>query len=422
MEAVSCGYRARVIHAVSKADIEDIEDALLVVDSDGRVISCAPYIDGFKGKIVDLTGRLIIPGLVDTHSHIPQLDVRGKHGATLLDWLDRYIFPAERGFSDPKIVEDVAIRFFKKLIINGSTTSSLYSTVHLDGTDCCFEIARAAGVRAIIGKVMMDLHSPDGLIESTSQSLRSSEALCAKWHGSCGGRLRYAFTPRFVPTCSAELFTQLSKLAQDSGAYIQTHIAETREENARVAELFPKCTDYLSFFEMTNALQPRTLLAHAIHLTDSELTRIAKSGAKISHCPMSNFFLKSGSMPASRIEKAGIPYGLGTDVGAGPSMSIFTAMRCADFVQRDYSVSPQRAFFLATMGGAEALSMEHEIGNFEAGKLADFCVVDINGVDPAYRLANLKSDEILSLLMYRGDGRAIEATYVGGKKLDVDFV
>lgn len=419
MTAISC--RARILNPVEPERVEDIEDGLLEIGSDGRVLSCGPWRNDFDGEVVDFRGRLLIPGLVDVHSHIPQLDCRGKHGATLLAWLEKYIFPAERAFANAKVVEDVAVRFFKKLILNGTTTAGLYSSVHAEATDRCFEIARASGVRCFIGKVMMDRNAPEGMVEDTADSLRKSEALCAKWHGAEGGRLRYAFTPRFAPTCSLELMREAGKLARESGAYLQSHIAETRGENERVRELYPEFRDYVELFESTGTLGPKTILAHAIHLSDGEYSRMAASGTKIAHCPTSNFFLKSGWMPAARVEAAGVSYGLGTDVGAGTSMSVLTEMRHADYTQLAVSLSPAKALWLATMGGARALSMEDETGSFAPGKQADFCVLDTERIDPAYRLAELSTDEILSLVMYRGDGRAIEATFVGGNKLDVDF-
>lgn len=416
-------YRARIIFSDGPNSVIDLPDGLLAVDSGGRILSCSPYNEGvFDFKIVDLKGRLVIPGLVDLHSHIPQLDARGKHGATLLQWLDRYIFPAERGFADPKIVNDVAVRFFKKLILNGTTTSGLYATVHADATNRCFEIARAAGVRCFIGKVMMDQYSPDGLAETTSDSLRQSERLCSRWHRAENGRLMYAYTPRFAPTCSLKLWAEAGKLSRESGAYLQSHIAETKGENARMFELYPEFKDYVELFERTNCLGPKTILAHAIYLSDSEFGRMAKSGTKIAHCPTSNLFLKSGWMPVAKVEAAGITYGLGTDVGAGTSMSLFNEMRHADFTQLETTITPEKAFYLATLGGAKTLSLENETGNFEDGKSADFAVIDISRIDPNYRLPDLCTDEILSLLMYRGDGGAVEATYVSGRKLDVDFV
>lgn len=413
--------RARIIHANSKDETIDLKDGLLIIDEAGKIEYCGDFEPKLAPKHETQKGKIIIPGLIDCHSHIPQLDERGKHGATLLEWLEKYIFPAERAFANQAIVKDVATRFFKKLILNGTTTASLYSTVHKEATDLCFEIARASGVRTILGKVMMDANSPDGLLEDTNKSLKESEALCQKWHNSCNGRLMYAYTPRFAPTCSINLLKETAKLAKKSGAYLQSHIAETIGENERVRELYPEYKDYVELFERTGCLGEKTILAHAIHLSNNEFERLGRSKTKIAHCPTSNFFLKSGAMPVREVERAGIVFGLGSDVGAGTSMSMFSEMRRADYTQRDFAVTPNEAFYLATLGGAKSLSIDHLTGNFEPKKSADFCVLNICGIDPNYETTDMDTDDILSLLMYRGDSRVIESVWVGGQKLDVDF-
>ena len=415
-------YRGRIINPLSPDRFEEFKDGALVVDEKGKIVACGDF-SSIRRQYANTHVRqhdLIIPGLVDCHLHLSQLDLRGKHGATLLDWLERYIFPAEVAFSNARIVDDVAKRFFKKLILNGTTTAAIYTTVHAKSTDHVFKIAKAAGVRAIIGKVMMDQYSPSELQEDTHESLKLSEALCAKWHGACKGRLMYAFTPRFAPTCSEELWLEVGKLANETGAYIQTHIAETTAENKRVRELFPDYNDYTEIFEENGCLGPKTILGHAIYLSDDEMRCLAQSKTKLVHCPTSNFFLKSGRMPVELIEEHGITYGLGTDVGAGTSMSLFTTMRHADYIQPHITISPVKAFYLATLGGAKTLSLEHETGNLKPGKSADFCVVDIGAIDPRYKLSDLTAGEILSLLMYRGNGSVIRETYVHGEKLDVD--
>ena len=417
-------YRSRIINPLSSSRASDIRDGLLIVDKVGCIVFCGSYADAknlkLKLKIIDLRQYLLIPGLIDCHLHLPQLDCRGKHGETLLDWLKRYIFPAEAAFKDPKIVDDVGKRFFKKLILNGTTTASIYVTVHSSATDHAFKLAKQCGIRAIIGKVMMDQNVPEELVENTKDSLRESEKLAAKWHNSCSGRLRYAFTPRFVPTCSKLLLKEIGKLASQSDTYIQSHIAETREENANVKKIYPEYTDYFSIFEDTGTVGPKTILGHAIYLSDSEFKRMAASKTKIAHCPTSNLFLKSGKFPFFKAEKAGVFLGLGTDVGAGTSMCLFSEMRHADYTQLDQWVDPVKGFYLATLGGAAALSMGNEIGNFKHGKWADFIVLDIRKIDYHYKLSDLTTDEVLSLLMYRGTGAVVKFTYVSGKKLDVD--
>lgn len=416
-------YRGRIINPISPSQFEEWVDGGLVVDENGVIVDCGRFstLKTSAVKIIHFKDKVIIPGLVDCHIHLPQLDQRGKHGATLLEWLEKYIFPSEFAFKDLKVVDDVAKRFFKKLILNGTTTSSIYVTIHKEATDRAFEIASATGLRIIMGKVMMDGGAPSTLVESTKKSIDDSVWLYEKWHNSAGGRLKYAFTPRFALTCSEDIWRQLGGIMRVSDAYLQTHLSETVEEIERVRELFPGYCDYTDLFEKNGCLTPKTLLAHAIYVSASECSRIAGKGAKVVHCPTSNLFLKSGRMPVELIEEAGITYGLGTDVGAGTSMSLFSAMRYADFVQPKISVPPEKAFYLATMGGASVLSMEDSIGNFRKGKRADFCVIDIKGIDPRYELSALSAAEVLSLLMYRGNGNVVNRVYLDGRELDVDM-
>jgi len=419
-------YRSRVINPLTKDRIEEYIDGAVVVGENGKISSVGDYekvvapLRKKKFKEVDRRGMLIMPGLIDCHLHLPQLDLRGKHGATLLQWLEKYIFSAERAFARADIAEELSKRFFKKLILNGTTTAGVYSTIHYRSTDIAFSVAKASGLRIILGKVMMDQNSPAGLLENGRDSLSESERLCEKWHNTEGGRLMYAFTPRFAPTCSESLLSEIGKMARDSGAYIQTHLAETLQEVLFVKKLFPDHPDYTSVYEENDCLTPKTLLGHAIHISDDEMSRIAKNGAKVIHCPSSNLFLKSGSIRLNEIDGHGITIGLGTDVGAGTSMSLFTTMRHADYIQPRFNVSPAFAFYLATLGGAKALSLEHITGNLAAGKSADLIVADIRGIDPRYDISAMDKEELLSVMMYRGNGDLVKEVYVEGKRLDVD--
>lgn len=420
------GVRGRIVYTKGPEEMVDLSDGVLVYDEEGRIVSCEPF-DHFEAgegdvEVEHFKHRLIVPGFVDCHIHLPQLDQRGRFGSTLMEWLDKHILPAERAFSDSKVVDDVGRRFFKKLILNGTTTAAIYSTIHKDATHTAFELAKLAGLRAIIGKVMMDQHGPADFTEETGRSIESSARLCEKWHMRENGRLRYAFTPRFAPTCSLELMHEVARLAASTGAYVHSHIAETKAECQLVKQRHPGYSDYFELFEATGLAGPYTILAHAIYLSDGEYNRMARTKTAIAHCPTSNFFLKSGTMPMRNVEDAGVVVGLGTDIGAGTSVSMFTEMRHSDYAQLDMSVSPVKAFYLATLGGARALTMGDELGSFERGKQADFCVLDIKKIDFYYELASLNTVDLLSLLMYRGDGHVIDSTHIAGKKLDIDLL
>lgn len=415
------GFRGRIIYAPAATRAVDLSDGVMTCDARGRIVRCESF-ESFCGHaedipVEDMRGLLIIPGLVDCHLHLPQLDQRGKFGVTLLDWLEDHILPAEMAFADDSVVEFIGRRFFKRLILNGTTTAAIYSSVHERATQRFFEFAKQSGIRAIMGKVMMDRHAPPSLTEDTAASIEASMRLCERWHGAEGGRLAYAFTPRFAPTCSMALWREVGRLVKETGAYLQSHIAETLKENELVHESHPHLKDYFALFEETGTAGPRTILGHAIYLTDGEYRRMAASGTRAVHCPTSNFFLKSGSMPLSRLDDAGVIVGLGTDIGAGTSMSLFAEMRHADYTQRDMHVTPVRALHLATMGGARVLSMDADIGSFDEGKCADFCVIDIRRIDDSYSIDDFSTMDLLSLIMYRGDRHIVRDTYVAGDRL-----
>jgi guanine deaminase len=419
-------FRGRIIHTLSADEVVDIRDGLMLVDGDGRIIACGEYdelIDRCEGVEIDhFKYRLIIPGLVDCHLHLPQLDQRGRFGATLFEWLEEYIIPAEQAFDDPKVVDDVGRRFFKKLILNGTTTSSIYGTTHEDATHRAFELAELSGVRAVIGKVMMDRHIPFDAMEDTAQAIDSSMRLHEKWHGREGERLRYALTPRFAPSCSMQLWYEIGRIMETTDVYVQSHIAETQEEVENMRELFPAARDYFEMFEKAGVVGPKVILGHAIYLSDDEYRRMAETDTRIAHCPTSNFFLKSGCMSIKRVDEAGVKFAFGTDVGAGTTMSLFGEMRHSDFAQRDMHLLPGRALYLATLGGARVLSYDDVVGNFLPGKYADFCVIDIKKLDFYYELESLSTMDVLSLIMYRGAGHIIDDTYVAGRPLDVDVL
>ena len=401
--------KGRIVDFPSRGEVREIREGYIVVDDKGKIVRIGAGMPTAQDEVVDYTGMLILPGFVDIHSHIPQLDARGKYAKDLLDWLNRYIFREEKRFEEEAIAREVSGRFFEEVLRNGITTVMALSTVHKRATDIAFQEAEKAGLRAIIGKTMMDYNSPEFLKEDTDQALKDSIELIEKWHGK-DGRLFYALTPRFAVTSTEELLRRTGEAARKYDVYIQTHLSESPGEVELVEMMFPSYRSYTDLYYRTGILGPRSVMAHSIHLLDEEFELLKKTETKVAHCPAANLFLHSGRMDLKKMKDFGITLGLGSDVGAGPYFSPFQLMRDMYYLNQ---LSPSEAFHYATLGGARALSLDDKIGTLEAGKEADFVVIDPSDLYPA----DESIDEILSQLMFRGDDRQIRATYVRGRRL-----
>ncbi len=420
-------YRGRVFTPVADPFANGIDgsysyfdDGHLAVDDEGRIASVGEWSGAPEGEIIDVSGKLIAPGFVDTHLHAPQLEMIGSYGGHLLEWLNRYTFPTERKFEDPEHARRVARAFYDELLRNGTLCALIFSTVHATATEIFFEEAERRGFRGIIGKTMMDRHAPDYLLDPTpQQSYDESRTLLEKWHGR--GLLRYAITPRFAPTSTPELLECAGQLKRDfPDAWVHSHISENRNEVRWVQELFSDA-EYADVYDHYGLLDERTVLAHGVWLTAEELDLLARRGARISHCPNSNLFLGSGLFPLHRVLDAGVGVGLGTDIGGGTSPSLFNAMADAYKVQQIQSVSlsPFHLWYLATLGGARALTLDVETGSLEAGKSADFLVLNL-GATPllALRTGRASSlEDLLAGLIFMGDDRAVERSFIAGRSV-----
>ena len=410
-----------------------LDDAVIRVDADGRLAEIGPSPSGSEAAdgVIDLRPWVILPGLIDLHAHLPQLPNTGVGaGLHLLDWLERYIFPLERDF-DEATAEELAPKAFRAFARAGTTTVVAYGAIWEPSLDACFRAAEEHGIRAVIGKVMMDRLSYDTAREPheiLELSLRQSNELCERWHGRDGGRLSYAFTPRFAVSCSAEMLSASATAALETGAYWQTHLSEDRGELREVARLFPDAVDYTDVYDRAGGLRPHSILAHAIHLTDREIERLAETGAAVAHCPASNLFLASGAMPLARYREAGISIGLGSDVAAGPDLSMFAVMKAGAFTQTALhamrqaphpAMPPIEWLRMATQGGAAALGIQDRIGSVEVGKEADLIAVDaavtlpLGGAVPD----GDGPDEILSRLIYRPHPDMVRGAWVRGRLL-----
>jgi len=370
-----------------------------------------------------------MPGMVDLHAHLPQLPNAGLGFALdLLTWLDRVTFPTERSWADPAVTERLAPAIFEAFAAAGTTTVLAYGAVYEAAMDAAFRAAEQHGIRAILGKVMMDRGTYDPTIEPSTileRSLRESAELIERWHGADNGRLGYAVTPRFAVTCSADMLRESAALARLTGTWWQTHVSEDPFEIDEVRRLFPDALDYVDVYDRAGGLGERTILAHAIHLSDREIARLVETGTRVAHCPASNVFIGAGVMPLARYVGAGLAVGLGSDVSGGPDASIFSVMRVGAYAQmarrslagdEGLILGPLDWLRLATLEGARALGLDDSIGSLEAGKDADLIAID-----PAYvaAIAGAPSDDapedLMSRLIFRAHPDMVRAVWVRGR-------
>jgi guanine deaminase len=396
--------------------IRHYEDGLLVVE-DGLVVFCGPYTDRFAGVETERLGGLIVPGFVDAHVHYPQIECIASHGEQLMQWLERHIFPAEKAFADRGHADAIAAFFLDELLRHGTTSALVFATVHMGSVDALFEAALARDMRIVSGKVLMDL-GPEGLRDTIASGRADTEALIARWRGR--GRLGYAVTPRFAPTSSSEQLADAGALlAAHPEVLLHTHLSENLGEIAFVAERFPDAADYLDVYDRFGLVGPRSVFAHCVHMSDRALSRMAEAGAGIAFCPTSNMFLGSGLFDLALADRHGVRIGIGSDIGAGTTLSVLhtlgEAYRTCQL--RGSSLDPFRALHFATMGGARVIGIADRVGALLPGQEADFLVLD-SGATPllARRCAGASLHDRLFALQVLGDDRAIAATYLRGRR------
>jgi len=367
-------------------------------------------------------GRILAPGFVDMHIHYPQTDVIGAPAEDLLDWLERYTFPHEARFADPAHCAAVAEFFLDELLRHGVTTALTFATSHPASVDALFAAAQRRRMRFITGKVLQDRHSPDGVRDQTEQSLVDTENLIRRWHGV--DRLGYAITPRFAPTSSDAQMRGAGELAaRYPDVWIQSHVAENRDEVRWVAELYPQARSYLGVYEGFGLLRERAVYAHCIHLDETDRALMAATGTAAAVSPTSNLFLGSGFFDFGAALDAGMRHGLASDVGGGTSFSPFHTMLAAYFVGREghtkagLSLTPSRLWWLHTAGAAQALGLSHVVGGLRVGQEADFVRLNPQATPLlARKTAQANSlEELLFSLIVLGDDRAVAQTVIAGK-------
>jgi guanine deaminase len=395
-------------------------DHWLLIDA-GRIVGAEPasaFTPGPDWLAEDHRGQLLMPGFIDTHVHSPQLDVIASFGTELLDWLNTYTFPAELRHADPAVAQAGAETFLDALLAHGTTTAVVFPTVHRVSADALLAGAHRRGMRLIAGKVLMDRHAPDGLRDDVPGAERDSRDLIRQWHGT--GRLAYAMTVRFAPTSTPEQLAMAGRLMREvPGLYMQTHVAENRAEVAWVAELFPEARSYLDVYHRAGLLNARAVLAHGIWLDDADRQLLADTGAQIAHSPSSNLFLGSGLCAWPELESAGARVTLASDVGGGTSLSMLRTLADAYKVQalRGVKLTAWKALHGATLGAAQALGLDHEIGSLEVGRVADLALWDwAVGPVAQHRDGRVRQlHERVFAWMTLGDERNLRGVWVAGR-------
>ncbi|MGB2927096.1 MAG: guanine deaminase [Limnothrix sp.] len=405
-----------------------LKDGLLVVQ-DGNIIAFGSYknLQEKYGAIptTHYPDKLILPGFIDLHIHCPQTEMIASYGAQLLDWLEQYTFPTEAKFADADYARQISGFFLDELLRNGTTSALVLTTIFPQSVEALFEEAEKRNMRLIAGQVLMSRNAPDNLLNDAQTAYAQVREQIQKWHGK--RRSLYAITPRFAITSTEEELTLAGKLAAEfPDVYVHTHLAENQKEIEFTAKLFPDCHDYLNVYEKYGLVGDRSIFAHCIHLDESGFERLSKAGSTIAFCPTSNLFLGSGLFPLSQAksETVSVKVGLATDIGAGTSFSQLKTMADAYKVMQlqGESLSSFQAFYLATLGAAKSLSLDHLLGNFEVGKEADFIVLNpqptpllaLRNSNPIPKDLSTLAD-LLFALMVMGDERVIKATYIAGE-------
>ncbi|KAF4998352.1 hypothetical protein FGRMN_3232 [Fusarium graminum] len=435
-------------------------DSLVCVDEEGRIVK----VDtegvsqdqigdrllktlGWELSEVNLyiakPGEFFFPGFVDSHVHASQYPNVGIFGkTTLLDWLEKYTFPLEASLKDLGKARRVYGSCVRRTLSHGTTTAAYYATIDVAATNLLADLCLELGQRALVGRVCMDVpdicpdyyrdESVEEGLEKTRQTIQHVQKIDPEFK-----LVSPVLTPRFAPTCSRESMKGLAKIQKELDLPVQTHVSENEGECDLVAKLFPESESYTHVYDDCGLLTSRTILAHAIHLSEKEAKLIAQRGSKISHCPCSNSSLTSGSARVRWLWDKGITVGLGTDMSGGYSPSILEAARQAALVSRHVAMGLQEekerskltveeVLYLATRGGAEVVGLGDKIGGFEEGMEWDAQLIRLGSVDQdgiAAEDGNVSVfgwetwEEKVAKWLFNGDDRNVQSVWVRGRKV-----
>ncbi|MEA4857576.1 MAG: guanine deaminase [Solidesulfovibrio sp.] len=430
-----------------------VPDGLLVVEN-GTITDFGPFEEVSARHpglpVTHIQNRLILPGFIDGHIHFPQVRVLGAYGNQLLDWLQKWIFPEESKYADREYARKAAGLFFDALLAGGTTTCQAFTTSSPVSTEEFFEEATRRNMRVIAGLTGVDRFAPKDFLISPDDFYSESKRLIERYHRK--GRNLYAITPRFAVGCTGEMMDRCRQLKEECpDCWVNTHISENPSEVRTAKEHFPDCTDYTQVHEKHGLLGPKFTAGHGIWLSGDEMRRFSKAGAAISFCPLSNLFLGSGLFRLGRAKDPEHPVrvSVGSDMGGGNAFSLVRVLeeaykvgmcnntmldgsvdpRNQDLAEAERNkLSPYRAYYLATLGGAHSLYLDDVLGNFQPGKEADFVVLDWNAgqaampwhqslaVGEAGPRTMDEAAQVLFAVMAVGDDRNVDETWIAGER------
>jgi 5-methylthioadenosine/S-adenosylhomocysteine deaminase len=391
----------------------DAENRILTGDvliADGRIaaFNAATKAD----EVIDATGRVLLPGFVQTHIHLCQTLFRGAaDDLALIDWLKQRIWPMEAAHT-PESLRLSAQLGIAELIRGGTTCALTMETVN--HTDEVFRVVEESGFRATVGKCLMDAGAdvPKALHEETDAAIVESVRLIERWDGAANGRIRACFAPRFAVSCTRELLEQVARLSRERRVLVHTHASENRDEIALVEQ--NTGLRNISYLNAVGLAAPHVVLAHCIWLDDSELQILQQTETKVAHCPSSNLKLGSGIAQVAEMLERGISVSLGADgAPCNNRLEMFTEMRTAALLQKarrgPQAIPALTALRMATIEGAKAIGLESETGSIELGKKADLTLLNLN------QLHSMPQPDLISTIVYSAQASDVETVLIDGQ-------
>ena len=393
----------------------DKQDAIVRGDlliRDGRIASISET-GQTADLVIDAEGCAVLPGFVQTHVHLCQTLFRGSaDDLTLLDWLKKRVWPMEAAHTAASIKASAQLGI-AELIKGGTTCALTMETVN--HTEEVFKVVEESGFRATVGKCMMDKGDdvPAALHEETEASIRESLALLDKWHGRADGRIRYCFAPRFALSCTRELLSRVAQLAKEHAVIVHSHASENKNECALVEE--ETGLRNVAYLDSLGLSGRHVVLAHCVHLDAAEFETLANTQTNVAHCPSSNLKLGSGVAEIARMLAEGIAVSLGADGAAcNNRLDMFTEMRSMALLQKARHgpevIPAKQALHIATIGGAQALGREKEIGTLETGKQADVTILDLNSLH-----STPCSSDPVSAVVYSAQASDVRSVVINGQ-------